>query len=1149
MIKTASCPNDAALQHYSEGWADAIETRELEEHLTTCEKCEQRLSELETARASDGLIEALRLRGQIPTQAMTTGNTPSSSPVAVDDLEADAELQQVLAEIREWPLSAVASPDAEVPLPKSVGQYELLERIGQGGMAHVYRARHSKLQRTVAVKLLNVPKWQVDRSLARLEREIAVVGQLHHPAIVAATDAGQHDGTPYLVTEFIDGLNLSQLARAVPADAQLKTADACEAIRVAALGLAHAHSQGVTHRDIKPSNLMIDRQGNVKILDFGLVHLEGWQDENLELTTVGQLLGTLDYMAPEQADKATAVDHRSDVYALGATLFRLLCGRAPYAASLYQSPLEKLRLLALTEPPKVETLRPDVPRELAALVDQTLERDPARRPPSAAHVAEALVPFCAGAELGAWVQRAIANPPLPLPTAARGLATPLSSMIDSADQTKQVPATQPAGRGRSTWPWWIAAAAGAAAMWMGILFILDEQKGQLVIESESADVRVTLRRDGQASATLQLQPGLNQTRVFAGTYEIEIDGPADAFQMDRDTIVIKRGEVVLARVSRRAVAGSDMAAPASTVASPGNGLGVGVVLDPPRVDQATYKGLPFSHWATVFRNERDAELRFEAFTNLSRFHSSETYIQQSRELLVEAILESHRTTSPGMEKILDVQREVYRLNRAQMLRIADSIEQVEPAEQANMIASLQKLTRSYPLTDDLQSLHEGLLAYFEMISRIAAKSHDRWTPEGKIEIWNAIVLAVQSVEGWLKYRPTANSKLVGEARSLAKDCLAKCKFDLSELYPWIERNHIEERPFARELVIEALLSAIPNQPSLDLETAKLLTVIQRLAPHLTDIQRRYLRSRLEDWLKKLTIAELSHPIAETSRQFMQISVRSDGSFSYHAGDEEDAFNPSNRLRSLVRFGSEPERINTTNQLVALQNWVLRGSVTRTAAAEDEFQLLIGTPPMLGELLISTWVLLHEGKSDHHGPLIEKLVADTRSAFDTFSQFVLEHQRVFPSVNQAIIDSNGVRAFAPPARRRGTFRDLNALEIANVVDEVWAKLGLNPEQSIAAATFRGVKVTNPKWMGEYNKPSELDINIVESSDLDKDGQVTKDELFSYLSQCDPLQKIEGVSAVTARTMLLHHFLLLLLGRPVPDLKLDALPDNGSSDGPR
>lgn len=840
MIKTASCPNDAALQHYSEGWADAIETQDLEQHLTTCEKCEQRLSELETARVSDGLIEALRLRGQIPTQAMTTGSTPSSSPVAVDDLKADAELQQVLAEIREWPLSAVASPDAEVPLPKSVGQYELLERIGQGGMAHVYRARHSKLQRTVAVKLLNVPKWQVDRSLARLEREIAVVGQLHHLAIVAATDAGQHDGTPYLVTEFIDGLNLSQLARAVPAGTQLKTADACEAIRVAALGLAHAHSQGVTHRDIKPSNLMIDRQGNVKILDFGLVHLEGWQDENLELTTVGQLLGTLDYMAPEQADKATAVDHRSDVYALGATLFRLLCGRAPHAASLYQSPLEKLRLLALTEPPKVETLRPDVPRELAALVDQTLERDPARRPPSAAHVAEALVPFCAGAELGAWVQRAIANPPLPLPTAARGLATPLSSMIDSADQTKQVPATQPAGRGRSTWPWWIAAAAGAAAMWMGILLILDEQKGQLVIESESADVRVTLRRDGQPSATLQLQPGLNQTRVFAGTYEIEIDGPADAFQMDRDTIVIKRGEVVLARVSRRAVAGGVRAETTSAELQPGE----------PELADGTgpvYSGKSYSQWRDIFRAETNPAEKNKAFQALVSF-SSPPHIGQTRDVLLGCIAQGNPD-----ESMLRTADAIHGIDEAGWEDLRNSLGKLPAATAARTIHSLRLLASPAvkPLRGSESSWppsRDRVLPYLDLVQHQLSGSGSDWSVAERKDILTGLLDLVR-----LPYR-NADEQAAVEARLW--EITRQPSFDHRCWYAVRNDPFWERSAEVRGQIDSAIIDSMPAQFEVSMEFMEAILAVNSLHSRCTPAQKAMIVAHMDRLLQTVGIEHL-----------------------------------------------------------------------------------------------------------------------------------------------------------------------------------------------------------------------------------------------------------------------------------------------------
>ncbi len=230
----------------------------------------------------------------------------------------------------------------------------------------------------------------------RFDREILASGQLEHSAIVRATDAGHVNGTHYLVMEYINGLDLSRLSRAV---GTLRIADACEIARQAALGLAYAHSQGIVHRDIKPSNGMLDENGVVKILDFGLALFDRWDAPAQELTTVGQLMGTLDYMAPEQAERSGSVDFRADLYSLGATLFRLLSGRAPLMATPNQSPLEKLRLLIHHQPCSLKTVRPDAPEGLVRLVDRLLSSDPQKRYPSATHVAEELGPFCTGSDL------------------------------------------------------------------------------------------------------------------------------------------------------------------------------------------------------------------------------------------------------------------------------------------------------------------------------------------------------------------------------------------------------------------------------------------------------------------------------------------------------------------------------------------------------------------------------------------------------------------------------------------------------------------------------------------------------------------------------------------------------------------------------
>ena len=169
------------------------------------------------------------------------------------------------------------------------------------------------------------------------------VGKLSHVNIVGAHDAGEIDGTHFLVMEYVDGLDLSNIARRL---GQLPIPDACELVRQAATGLQHAYKHELVHRDIKPSNLMLTPEGQVKILDLGLALLDGTSGENNELTSTGQMMGTLDYMAPEQGMDSHTVDIRADVYSLGATLYKLLTGTAPFAGTQYDTPVKKMMALA-----------------------------------------------------------------------------------------------------------------------------------------------------------------------------------------------------------------------------------------------------------------------------------------------------------------------------------------------------------------------------------------------------------------------------------------------------------------------------------------------------------------------------------------------------------------------------------------------------------------------------------------------------------------------------------------------------------------------------------------------------------------------------------------------------------------------------------
>lgn len=605
MNENMTCLNETELNDYLCGWLDDLQMLSAEQHLEQCSACEQRLTNLEGN--STALYPGLANRF----------SSDQCQPGGDDRLSGE-QWEATLAAIRQQCPARVHDQEP-VMQHRDLGQYTLIRPIGRGGMAQVYLARHKKLKREFAIKMLRVPESQLEESLQRLHREIEVVGRLRHPAIVAATDASEVRGQPYLVTEYIAGLDLSRLAQRCEADDRaLESADACEMIRQAAIGMAYAHAQGIVHRDIKPSNLMLEETGQVKILDFGLVQLAGWHEPSMELTTVGQMLGTLDYMAPEQAQRPEAVDHRCDIYALGATLFRLLAGRAPHAVSRIQSPLEKLRLLSDTNPAKLGTIRPDLPQDLTDLVDRCLDRDLNQRPVSAAHLAEALEPFVTEADLPALITRAIALPDPETPS-----FLPFSSWnLQNSVASNSVP-----GQGGNWWRRGVMALAVAAALVWSALFLIDQQRGQLVIETDSSDVTVKLLQDGKKYDQLELHPGINHTRLFAGNYEIVVDGPVDQYELSQDTIELKRGDVIVLRIRKKIT--SDVA---DTGADPDFSGGSATPLNQP-----VFEGKPFDFWESQFRFEQSRTEKEQALAAMFQFQDPDLR-QHAMESLVDGLL-------------------------------------------------------------------------------------------------------------------------------------------------------------------------------------------------------------------------------------------------------------------------------------------------------------------------------------------------------------------------------------------------------------------------------------------------------------------------------------------------------------------------------
>jgi formylglycine-generating enzyme required for sulfatase activity/tRNA A-37 threonylcarbamoyl transferase component Bud32 len=270
-----------------------------------------------------------------------------------------------------------------------LGSYRLLDCLGEGGMGQVFKARHVRMDKIVAIKLIHKERLSQPQIIERFSREARAAAQLSHPNIVIAHDAGQAGEVHFLAMEYVEGVDLAKL---VQQSGRLAVALACEFIRQAALGLQHAFEKGVVHRDIKPGNLLACKSGSngaavVKILDFGLARYESETGPGNSLTQFGKVLGTVDYIAPEQAENARQADIRSDIYSLGCSLFYLLTGQPPFPG---ETAIEKLSARLLGKPDSIRALRPEVPEGLAQVLGKMLARDPAQRYQTPAEVAGAL---------------------------------------------------------------------------------------------------------------------------------------------------------------------------------------------------------------------------------------------------------------------------------------------------------------------------------------------------------------------------------------------------------------------------------------------------------------------------------------------------------------------------------------------------------------------------------------------------------------------------------------------------------------------------------------------------------------------------------------------------------------------------------------
>lgn len=280
-----------------------------------------------------------------------------------------------------------------------LGQYRILDHLGRGGMGRVFKAEHMTMNRIVAIKVLAAHLTKTPKAQQMFQREVRAAARLVHPNIVTAYDANQVGDRSYLVMEYVDGPNLEQL---VKQRGPLPVGVVCDFIRQAANGLQHAHEVGMVHRDIKPANLLVQRPTSssanaycsVKILDFGLARLQSWGPgkpggESI-MAAENTVLGTPDFLSPEQARNMHSVDIRSDLYSLGCTMHYLLTGKTVFPGG---TTLEKLVRHSTTEPPPIEALRPDVSPPVAAIYRRLMAKKPDHRFQTPAELAATLAPF------------------------------------------------------------------------------------------------------------------------------------------------------------------------------------------------------------------------------------------------------------------------------------------------------------------------------------------------------------------------------------------------------------------------------------------------------------------------------------------------------------------------------------------------------------------------------------------------------------------------------------------------------------------------------------------------------------------------------------------------------------------------------------
>ena len=498
-------PEKDELVAFGLGKLEPDEATKIETHLGECEACCETLLDLK----DDTFVELVR-KSPEPKQPthdaddnVSSAKTEPADGVATDDA-ITAETMLVESGVSRGPTDLPAQLEDHP-------RYRIIELIGKGGMGDVYKAEHRLMDRPVALKFINQDLVKNTQAVERFRREVQAAARLTHANIVTAFDAEQAGDVHFLAMEFVEA---TDLATVVKNRGALPVNEACEYIRQAAEGLQHAHEKGMVHRDIKPHNLMLSPDGQVRILDFGLAGFAtesamieadstGGEDEDtppLHLTTFGSVMGTPDYIAPEQAHDAHSADIRADIYSLGCTLCYLLTGETPFAAD---SVVEKLKAHVEQERPALNERRDDVPRELADVISRMMAKEPDDRFQTPAEVSAALAPF-------------------------------------AGHESQAVFASEPPRRPLRRFVLW----SGIVTL-LGAVIYIATTKGNFEVRSEVDGVKVTVSRDGESFRVLDVNSGTSLFWLPADGFEVTAKG---------DTVVtVSRQRVVVNWMGRQII--------------------------------------------------------------------------------------------------------------------------------------------------------------------------------------------------------------------------------------------------------------------------------------------------------------------------------------------------------------------------------------------------------------------------------------------------------------------------------------------------------------------------------------------------------------------------------------------------------------------